>query len=248
MKEAEMRTKTIFILLVILAFSVVAGGCGSNGNTKDSAPKDVVSSYRYDREKERWVQNVEFSAPSVDGSGTGHTIIIRLKEDDPVQEIRIQKALIIDPDSPVAQTLLEINGQSDLLSTGKINIGTLTFLRVDAQEMEVNADVVRSSLENVVAEDDEMHLDLSAVDVVRTTWGGATVLHIGMDENDGVIDTTGIAEKTGVRTDKIRILGPSSGTAFVERITIAETAVFGKIQVSNVAIRDLVMQDISLDD
>ncbi|MBI4284758.1 MAG: hypothetical protein HY670_02515 [Chloroflexi bacterium] len=233
-------------------------------NAQQQVPKEVTTTYDYDAAKERWVKNVEAIklTPGPDGEvpKSGNTIIVNLDKDNPVKNIIIDEALIIKGTSP----LLEIKGHDESIvgATGRINIGTLAFVEVDAEELDIDADVVRTEVENVVAEDNELDLDLNVVNVVRTGRGATSSLFFGVSRsqlNDelellGLLDTSVTTGRTvrgteaGLRVDRIRILGPQSNTAFVERIVIRRSSVFGRIEVKDVAIQDLIIKKVSLDD
>jgi len=217
--------------------------------------KAVTTTYIYDEAQEKWVKSVvEVELPkNSDGSYPrgSNTIEIRLDENDPVKKIVIAEALIIRGNEP----LLEIVGHDSTGTDGKINIGTLTFKRIDAEELDIDADVVRTSTANVAAEDNELDLDLEVVNVVRTGRGGPSTLYIGINAGDDLPElqddprvTFADREKKGLRADRIRIIGPDTGTGFIETLTIRDSSVFGRIDVRDVEIQNLVLQDIFLDD
>lgn len=219
--------------------------------------------FRYDRTNDRWVKTVMETVIPDNPDGTHppghHTIEIYIDEDNPVKEILIEEALIIYP-SGSGEPLLEIKGHEPSASgNGTLNIGTLSFLNVDAEEMKIDADIMRVTLQNVVANDDELDLDLRVVNVVRTGRGAASSLLLGLNRvqrqdkfftgEDIGVGSRGFTEReAGLRVDRIRIIGPDSGTGFVELITIKQSSVFGKIEVDDVEIQDLVLQQVVLDD
>lgn len=227
----------------------------------DGGPKDITTTYSYNDQKEQW-EKTELARdvqPNPDGSlpKKSNTIIIRLDANNPVKQIIIEEALIIGGTEPI----LEING-SEAPGTGTINIGALAFLTVNAEQLEIDADVVRTDISNTVAKDNELDLDLDAVNVVRTAGGAASSLYLGIgradrelklqgifDEVNGVqLGRSGAIRDDGLRADRIRILGPSSGTAFVELLVVKQSSVMGKIDVDRVAIQDLILRGVSLDD
>lgn len=253
----------IFGLILVLA-AILAGTVVLWAQNQRSVDNTTI--YRYDPAEEQWVKTVlEIVLPeNPDGSRpTGHrTIEIHLDEDNPVKTILIEETLIID-ESGGTGPLLEIKGHEPSGGgDGKINIGTLAFVEVDAEELEITADVVRVTLENVVAEDDELDLDLNIVNVVRIGRGAASTLLLGISR-DSLLDKLGTTDEdldlerrrrgvtrreTGLRVDRIRIIGPDSGTGFVEVLVVLQSSVFGKIEVDDVRIQDLILEQVSLDD
>lgn len=253
----------IFGLSLVLA--AVLGGTGVLW-AQNQRSIDNTTVYRYDPVEEQWVKTVlEIPLPeNPDGSRPPghHTIEIYLDEDNPVKAILIEEALIIDRSGGTGP-LLEIKGhEPGGGGDGKVNIGTLAFVEVDAEELEIDADVVRVTLENVVAEDSELDLDLNVVNVVRIGRGAASTLLLGVSRNSLLekFGTTGedleldrrrqgiTRLETGLRADRIRIIGPDSGTGFVEILVIFQSSVFGKIEVDDVKIQDLILEQVSLDD
>ncbi len=245
---------SIFGLIIVLA--AVLGSIGVLW-VQNQRSFDNHTIYRYDPVEERWVKTVlEIPIPdNPDGSRppSHHTIEIRLDEDNPVKAILIEEALIIDMSDSIGPLLGYY---------GEINIGTLVFIEVDAEELWIEADVVRTTMENVVAKDDELDLDLDIVNVVRIGRGAASTLLLGI-ARDSLLQKFGTAgedlelarrrqgitgRETGLRADRIRIIGPESGTGFIESIIILQSSVFGKVEVQDVKIQDLILEQVSLDD
>jgi hypothetical protein len=247
---------------------------GASASRADKPPQATLTTYHYDRNKDLWVRDIQtvYLADNTEGpsntAGNGvaspadqarqgsNTLIISLDADNPVKQIVIFEALITGANA--SQPILEIAGHDSAGSSGKINIGTLLFRQVDAEELKIDADAVRVQLQNTVAEDNELDLDIHAVNVVRTARGGPSSLLLGfrrseladiLDRDLGLAtDTVFFPNETGLRIDRIRILGPSSGTAFVERIVIMRTSALGKIEVRDVRIQDLILRDVTVDD
>lgn len=260
MRKIKVRARHLYLLQICLvtavALAALLAGCGPG------AASASLTTYHYDAEKEAWlkdVQSVELQ-PNSDGTQPegGNTVIIRLDANNPVKQIVVFEGLVIGGSEP----RLEIAGH-DTGGAGKLNIGTLLLRRVDADKLDVdNTDVVRVQMDNVVAHDNELDVDVDLVNVVRTGRGGASNLFVGILQSDladflkgaGIPDLDSLpanpvtSRETGVRVDRIRILGPSSGEAFVERIIILNSSVFGTIHVHDVDIQDLILKDVSLDD
>lgn len=217
--------------------------------------------YVYDDNEERWVVSVESIPLPNNPDGTtppkSNTIIINIKANDPVKLIAIDEAIIKQGNEP----LLEINGHDSGLF-GELNIAKLVFDKVDAETLTVdNTTAVKVELQNVAADDNELDIDIDVVNVVRAGRGGTSVLFLGTSQS-ALFDESKILSglsssdivnlleitKDGLRVDRIRILGPSSGTGFIEKIIVTRTSVFGDILVDNVNINELVLKDVSLDD
>ncbi|MBI4331291.1 MAG: hypothetical protein HY673_08430 [Chloroflexi bacterium] len=236
---------------------------------KKSTP--VQLTYWYDARNDRWIkEELAVQIPVADrpqpaNAPRSNTIIVKIEPENPVKEISIHEAIVMFGSSPQ----LEINGQREAFANTKLHIGTLTFKDVDAAEMEIVADVVKVVTENVAAKDNELRLELTAVNVVRAGRGGTSTLHLGnkkaaaglvLNTEDVLAITTDFP--TGLRTDRISIQGPSASlnniinppftgpptVAFIESITIQRTSVFGKIDVRNVAINNLILRNVFLDD
>ncbi len=253
----------IFGLMVVLA--AVLAGTGVLW-AQNQMSIDNTTAYHYDRVEDRWVKSVlEVVLPdNPDGSHPQghHTIEIYIDEDNPVKAILIEETLIID-ESGSTGPLLEIKGHDPSSGgDGEIHIGTLAFIEVDAEELEIDAEVVRITLENVVADDDELDLDLEIVNVVRVGRGASSTLLLGISR-ESLLQKFGTADEdlelarqrrgvtgreTGLRVDRIRIIGPDSGTGYIETIIVLQSSVFGKIEVDDVAIQDLILEEVSLDD
>lgn len=225
----------------------------------------VTTTYSYDLLREEWVKVVVTRElpPAPNGSlpRGSNTIVIRLKEDEPVKEVLLQEVLIIEGEEP----LLEIAGQTDSSgSQGVIRICLLVIQEVDAEELDIkNTEVVRLQVVNVVAEDDELDIDeIEVVNVIRCARGAASTVSLGVARRDreggGLFESDidilerafGVPERreTGLRADRIRILGPQGRTGFIERLLIRETSVFGRIELRNLKVQDLVLEKVTLED
>ncbi|MBI2852825.1 MAG: hypothetical protein HYX84_06975 [Chloroflexi bacterium] len=252
------------VLVGVALVTVLIGGPSATLTTmyvKSQTPKAVTTIYNYDAAAERWVKTA-YSVPlplNEDGSKprSSNTLIINVREDEPIKEILIEETLIIGGNEP----LLEIRGHEDnLTGTGKLKIGELKFIKVDAEELDIDdTKVVRITMQNVVADDNELDIDVDIVNVVRILRGASSVLRLGISRLDQAVKNRDAPDdlmkedaifprETGMRVDRIRILGPDSGKAFIERLVIRRTGVAGRIEVRDVEIQDLILIDVTLDD
>ncbi|MBI2829859.1 MAG: hypothetical protein HYX81_01725 [Chloroflexi bacterium] len=257
-KKIILGTVKVFAAF-FLAFTVVVGIAAS----QQDEPKDTTVTYYFDPVKEEWLKTVGEVAVPQNPDGTyrkpTNTLIIRVQQNNPVQEIIIVETVVVGGTDP----LLEINGRDTSVpgSTGVLRIGTLTFKKVDAEELDIDdTDAVRITTTNAVAKDNELKIDVDIVNVVVVGRGAASSLFLGATRKeisriqeilagDFVFNHNVVAStQTGMRVDRIRILGPESGTGHIERLTVANTSVFGEIQVRNVKVQDIILQDVSLDD
>lgn len=250
------KLRVLLLSLSGLLAVIVALGVAGYARQSAEASWDRTTVYSYDQIAEKWTRDVRSvrAQPLPDGTPSrgSNTIEVRLKENDPVKEILIRETLVIGGTEP----LLEIAGRQDANGVkGVIRIGTLTFKTVDAEELHIDADVVRVNMANVVAEDDELDLDLDIVNVVRVGRGGASRLDIGgataVDLTTFVARGVGVdieVKERGVRVDRIRILGPEGKVGNVEAFTVLASSVFGRIEVRDVEIQDLILENVSLDD
>ncbi|MBI2917274.1 MAG: hypothetical protein HYY01_04695 [Chloroflexi bacterium] len=251
--------RAMWVVVAVLTVAAASGVVAEVGHLRANAAMDRTTTYKYDPVAERWVRSEETVRlpPNQDGTQPqgSNTIVIELRANDPVKEITIDEALIIGGTQP----LLEIAGQSGQFGSGKLRICTLTFDTVEAERLDIDADVVRVKIENVVAEDNELDLDLEVVNVVRCGRGAASVLKLGVvhtlddkdSNNNGNGDGPRVSKRgreTGLRVDRIRILGPQSSVGFVENLTVIRSSVFGRIEVRDVEIQELVLKNVSLDD
>ncbi|MBI2831419.1 MAG: hypothetical protein HYX79_04090 [Chloroflexi bacterium] len=257
------------VLGIVLAILAVLGllaplGLAVYGWQDNNTAKAVTILYRYDPVNEQWVKSETEEKVPDNPDGTrprnSNTLIIRIGENEPVKQIIIFEALVIHGAN---EPLLEINGHdtSGIGGTGKLRIGELKFAKVDAERLEIkDTDVVRVQMANVVADDNELDIDVDVVNVVRVGRGAASTLIIGATRKDlselaeleALSDTDGkhiiLPRETGVRVDRIRILGPDSNFGSIERLVITRSSVFGKIEVKNVEIQDLILRDVTLDE
>ena len=242
------------LAVVLIALGVLGG----MKLAEDEGAKATYITYSYNEAEEKWERNdITVSLPNnPDGTipKSSNTLIIRIKENDPVKLILIAEAVVKGGNEPI----FEINGH-DTGGSGKLNIANLVFEKVDAKKLEIDADVVHVDIENVAAEDNELDLDLEVVNVVRAGRGGTSVLLIGVTESDILREIEFVSDLTkieklidtkgeGLRVDRIRILGPSSGTGFIENLIIRRVSVFGNIEVRDVDVNNLILKDVSLDD
>ena len=194
--------------------------------------------------------------------GSGNTVELFLQEDEPVKLFLVAETVVIEGNEP----LIEIAGRSNPTtgSRGSINICNLILKQVEADKLDVkDTEVVQMDTLNVVAQDDEFDVEVQPANVVRCGRGGTTVLTVGINRADLDIGNLGDDAKSGLealfeqlgndpdsgaRVDRIRVLGPEGKTAYIENLVILRSSVFGRIQIRDVKIQNLVFDTVTLDD
>jgi hypothetical protein len=194
--------------------------------------------------------------------GSSNTVEIFLREDEPVKLFLVAETVVIGGNEPV----IEIAGRSDPTTgaKGSLNICNLILREVEADRLDVKeTEVVRMDTVNVVAHDNEFDVEVEPANVVRCGRGGTTVLTVGIDRRDldignlgddakstleALFEVLGKERDSGARVDRIRVIGPEGKTGFIENLVILRSSAFGKIQVRDVKIQNLVLDTVSLDD
>lgn len=243
----------LFIIIVIAVITLLY--------QRSQAATATITSYSYDPVKEEWVKTNHSVRlpPNTDGSQprSSHTIEIKLNDDNPVKAIWIEEALIIGGDEP----LLEIRGESGFADSSKIRICNLVLQKVDAEELEIDdTDVVRIEAVNVVGDDSEIDIHVEVVNVIRCGRGAASTLFLGVRREELIDKIANVVlegreiirgiprRETGLRVDRISIIGPDSGTGFIEHMIIRHTSVFGKIEIRGVEVQNLLLMDVTVED
>lgn len=123
--------------------------------------------------------------------------------------------------------------------------------------------MVRLDSFNVLAKDDELDVEVKPVNVVRCGRGANTVLAIGIDRKDldvgfadngngsdvsRLFEILGKEKESGLRVDRVRVLGPEGKTGFIENLIVLRTSVFGRIEVRDVKIQHAILDSVTLDD
>lgn len=247
-------------MLALGVIAVVALATVTALTSVSDAQSLVTTTYRFDPINEEWVKTVETEKLPANPDGSqpegSHTIVIQLDDDEPVKGIWIEEALI---NGSGLGPLLEVRGRHTTTSSGSIVICNLLLQKVDAEELEIHGYVARMELTNVVANDDELDIDVEVKNTIRCGRGGASVLFLGVGRQelaDKIVDIDEFFDfpqglprrETGLRVDRIVIVGPSGGDGFIEHLIVRQTSVFGKIDIEDVEIQNLILKDVTLDD
>jgi hypothetical protein len=210
-------------------------------------------------------------APSREGGGTARlgaaavgatgssTITARLLPNEPVKEIAAREVLLVGSPSPLEPTL-EIAGQNvtaadgTITTPGRIVICKLVLRKVDARELaafnvEIKiltaVDFFTPSPPNVVVNPDL---------VVDCGRGGTAVLALGVESlelgdlqtGQGPTDAVITEGREGVRLKQLRILGPPGAEGFIETLVLERSSVFGRIELRNLQIKELVLDSVTI--
>lgn len=183
------------------------------------------------------------------------TITVRLLPNEPVKEIAAREVLLVG--SPLEPTL-EIAGQDDPAAgtTGRIVICKLVLRNVDARELAAfnvetkflsAVDTFTPSPLNVVVNPDL---------VVECGRGGIAVLALGVESlelgdlqaetGQGPTAAVNTEGREGARLNRLRILGPPGAEGFIETLVLERSSVFGRIELRNLRIKELVLDSVTV--
>jgi hypothetical protein len=216
-----------------------------------------------DRPSQDNTTSLTSEAPNREGGGTANlvaaasgatgssTITARLLPNEPVKEIAAREVLLVGSS---LEPTLEIAGQDDAGTTGRIVICKLVLRKVDARELvAVNVeakflsavDFFTPSPPNVVVNPDL---------VVDCGRGGTAVLALGVESleqgdlqtGQGPTDAVITEGREGVRLNQLHILGPPGAEGFIETLVLERSSVFGRIELRNLQIKELVLDSVTV--
>ena len=224
-----------------------------------------------DRPSQDNTTSLTSEASSREGAGTAHvvtaavgatgpsTITVRLLPNEPVKEIAAREVLLVG--SPQEPTL-EIAGQDqvDLATgttvTGRIVICKLVLRKVDARELAAfNVEIKILSAVNTILPpllDIVVDPDL----VVDCGRGGIAVHALGVESlelgdlqaetGQGPTAAVNTEGREGVRLNQLHILGPPGADGFIETLVMERSSVFGRIELRNLQIKELVLDSVTV--
>lgn len=252
MKIANTFSSRGFLLgLVSLTFAIIFSfGCGAtNTSTEVDSPEDTTMTYSFDSEGEVWNENVNVLAVP-NGDVGSNTIIIQLKENEPVKEISLKEVLLINsPNEPT----LEIAGSND--PHGEIHICKLIFKKVESEEFHVEDTEAVSMAAINVKGDNSIEITVNPVNDVRCGRGGVAVLALGVPTSEVaaaasevgpllVVDTDG---HEGLLENRIKILGPTGNNGFIETLIVEDSSVFGRIELRHLRIQEFILDNVTVE-
>jgi hypothetical protein len=210
-------------------------------------------------------------ASNQEGAGTAHvgavavgatdpsTITVRLLPDEPVKEIAAREVLLVG--SPQEPTL-EIAGQAqvDLATgttvTGRIVICKLVLRKVDARELAAfNVEIkILSAVDFFTPSPPNIVVNPNLV--VDCGRGGTAVLALGVESlelgdlqtetGQGPTAAVNTEGREGVRLNQLHLLGPPGADGFIETLVIERSSVFGRIELRNLQIKELVLDSVTV--
>ena len=165
--------------------------------------------------------------------------------------------------SLVLRNQVEIAGQDDSVTglSGSIVICKMIIRKVDIEELFVE-NVVASHVTVVnFASDQELKIIVNPVNVIRCGRGGVGVLALGTEtpEDPGLLDLFPVADalgsvrvfstqgKEGVRMNQVSILGPDGYDGFIETLILDHSSVFGRVELRNLKIKELIIDSVTVD-
>jgi len=249
------------LLLAALCGTLLLAACGSGdhgGSTAAVSPQAKTTAVKWDSANQRWVDTAK-TAQSV-GSSSSSTLVVELPPDEAVKQVVVREVQLVN--SPTEPTL-EIAGRDDSVtsSSGTITICRMVIRKVDIQELLVEN--VEASRVTVVdfASQHGLDITINPVNVIRCGRGGVGVLALGTEttEDVGLLDRFPIADligagrvfnteaKEGVRMNQVAILGPSGFDGFIETLILDHSSVFGRVELKNLRIKELVIDSVTVD-
>jgi hypothetical protein len=193
-------------------------------------------------------------AAAVGATGSS-TITVKLLPNEPVKEIAAREVLLVGSPSLLEPTL-EIAGAG----TGRIVICKLVLRKVDARELAaVNVEI--NSLSAVdIAVPNPLLVALSGLVnpglVVGCGRGGDAVLALGVESlelgdlqtgtQQGPTAAVSTDGREGVRLNQLHILGPPGAEGFIETLVIERSSVFGRIELRNLQVKELVLDSVTV--
>jgi len=211
-------------------------------------------------------------ASNSEGAGAAHlvaaavgatdpsTITATLLPNEPVKEIAAREVLLVG--SPLLEPTLEIAGQDDPAAgtTGRIVICKLVLRKVDARELAaVNVEINSLSAVDLAVPNPLLVALNGLVNpglVVDCGRGGTAVLALGVESLEqgdlqaqtaqgptAAVNTDG---REGVRLNQLHILGPPGAEGFIETLVLERSSVFGRIELRNLQIKELVLDSVTV--
>lgn len=198
-------------------------------------------------------------APAVVGATGSSTITAQLLPNEPVKEVAGREVLLVgSPQEPS----LEIAGQDDPAAgtTGRIVICKLVLRKVDARELAaVNVEVNSLSAVDIAVPNPLLVALNGLVNpnlVVDCGRGGIAVLALGVESleqgdlqaetGQGPTAAVNTEGREGVRLNQLRILGPPGAEGFIETLVLERSSVFGRIELRNLQIKELVLDSVTV--
>ena len=250
----------VHLFILLAAFFLAA--CSNVVDESGRPSQDNTTSLTSEASNPVGAGTVHLDAPVVEATGSS-TITVKLLPNEPVKEIAAREVFLVGPPPPLEPTppepTLEIAGQVDSAgTTGRIVICKLVLRKVDIRELTAsNVEVKFLSLVDTVAPLPIVTALNGLVNpnlVVDCGRGGSAVLALGVESLEQGDLQTGqgptaavITEgREGVRLNQLHILGPPDAEGFIETLVLERSSVFGRVDLRNLQIRELVLESVTV--
>jgi len=245
------------ILLAAFFLAACSGVVDESGHpAQDNSPSQAseARSLTVEVSNRGGAGTTHLDAAAVGASGSS-TITATLLPNEPVKEIAAREVLLAGSTLPLEPTL-EIAGLADPSgTTGLIVICKLVLRNVDARELtvdNVHTKILTPPVNTVIPA-----LPIDFVDpnlVVDCGRGGIAVLALGVESleqgdlqtGQGPTDAVITEGREGVRLNQLRILGPPGAEGFIETLVLERSSVFGRIDLRNLQIKELVLESVTV--
>ena len=251
------RGRAVLHLFILLAAFFLAA-CSGVVDERDSSSQDETTPVTSEASNREGAGTVHLVA---DAGATGSSAITAsLLPNEPVKEIAAREVLLVG--SPLEPTL-EIAGQDQIdpvtgatTATGRIVICKLVLRKVDAREL--TADNVEIKIFSPVDFFIPVlpNVTVNPALVVDCGRGGTAVLALGVESleqgdlqtqtGQGPTTVVNAERREGVRLNQLRILGPPGAEGFIETLVLERSSVFGRIELRNLQIKELVLDSVTV--
>jgi len=240
----------VHLSILLAAFFLAA--CSGVVDESDRPSQDKTTSQTSEAPNEG-AGTAHLVAAAVGATGSS-TITATLLPNEPVKEIAAREVLLV---GSLLEPTLEIAGQDDPAAgtTGRIVICKLVLRKVDARELAaVNVEIkILSAVDTVAPPLNGLVNPNLVVDCGR---GGIAVLALGVESLEQGDLQAGTAQgptaavntegREGVRLNQLRILGPPGAEGFIETLVLERSSVFGRIELRNLQIKELVLDSVTV--
>jgi len=255
------RVRAVVHLSILLAAFFLAA-CSGAVDDSDRPSQDKTSSQTSEASNSKGAGAAHLVAAAVEATGLS-TITATLLPNEPVKEIAAREVLLVG--SPQEPTL-EIAGQAQVdpatgtTVTGRIVICKLVLRKVDARELAaVNVEINSLSAVDIAVPNPLLVALNGLVNpglVVDCGRGGDAVLALGVESLELGDLQTGIQQgptaavntdgREGVLLNQLHILGPPGAEGFIETLVMERSSVFGRIELRNLQIKELVLDSVTI--
>jgi hypothetical protein len=251
----------VHLSILLAAFFLAA--CSGVVDESARPSQDKTASQTSEASNREGAGTAHLVAAAVGATGSS-TITATLLPNEPVKEIAGREVLLVG--SPQEPTL-EIAGQDQVdpvtgatTAPGRIVICKLVLRKVDARELAAfNVEIKTLSAVDISVPNPLLVALNSIVNpnlVVGCGRGGNAVLALGVESLElgdlqtqtaqGPTAAVDTKVREGVRLNQLRILGPPGAEGFIETLVLERSSVFGRIELRNLQIKELVLDTVTI--